>query len=174
MSTELLSWASTRLTIRVMPHEAVEAVVKGHRLAEWADDFPAEGDVRIAGGVYRREIDQTQRSGGEVLWGHHQVIETSSGLVIGGIGFHRPPNNGEVEIGYGIVVSRQGRGYATEAVQTLVSAAWSMPSVLAVLAGTDDDNVASQRVLEKAGFRLVEKRGGGRRYRIERALSGAT
>jgi ribosomal-protein-alanine N-acetyltransferase len=120
-----------------MPWEAVQAVVDGHRLADWAEGFPAEGDVFIAGGLHRGEIDQAQRSGGEALWGHHQVVETSSGLVVGGVGFHGPPNSGEAEIGYGIVVSRRGRGYATEAVATLVSSAWGMPDVVAIVAGTD-------------------------------------
>ena len=156
------------MTFRPIPWEATEAVVQGRRLANWADDFPAAGDVFIAGGLHRGEIDQASRSGGEVLWGHHQVVETSSGLVVGGVGFHGPPKGGEVEIGYGIVPTRQGRGYATEAVSTLVSLALTMPEVVAVVASTDADNVASQRVLEKAGFQLVDRRDGGR-YRIGRS-----
>ena len=152
-----------------MPWEAVEAVVEGRRLADWAEDFPAEGDAFIAGGLHRGEIDREQRSGGEVLWGHHQVVETSSGLVVGGVGFHGPPKGGEAEIGYGIVPSRQGRGYATEVVRTLVSLALNMPEVVGVIASTDAGNVASQRVLEKAGFRLVDK-SDSCRYRIERPL----
>jgi ribosomal-protein-alanine N-acetyltransferase len=149
-----------------MPPEAIEAVVDGRRLADWAEDFPAPGDVFIAGGIHRGEIGQAQRSGGEALWGHHQVVETSSGLVVGGVGFHGAPKGGEVEIGYGIVPSRQGRGYATEAVSTLVSLALSMPEVVGVVAGTDADNVASQRVLEKTGFRPVDESDGWR-YRVE-------
>jgi ribosomal-protein-alanine N-acetyltransferase len=156
-----------------MPWEQVEAVVQGHRLADWAEDFPAAGDVFIAGGLHRGEIDRAQRSGGEALWGHHQVVETSSGLVVGGAGFHGPPTGGEVEIGYGIVPTRQGRGYATEAVTTLVSLALSIPEVVGVVAGTDADNVASQRVLEKAGFRLVDQ-SDGCRYRIEGPVLDAT
>jgi ribosomal-protein-alanine N-acetyltransferase len=152
-----------------MPLEAVEAVVEGHRLADWAEDFPAAGDVFIAGGIHRGEIDQAQRPGGEALWGHHQVVETSSGLVVGGVGFHGPPKDGEVEIGYGIVPTRQGRGYATEAVSMLVSLALRMPEIVGVVASTDVDNVASQRVLEKTGFQLVDQRDGCR-YRIEEPL----
>lgn len=156
------------MTFRPIPWEAVEAVVQGRRLANWADDFPAAGDVFIAGGLHRGEIDQVQRCGGEVLWGHHQVVETTSGLVVVGVGFHGPPTAGEVEIGYGIVPTRQGLGYATEAVNTLVSLALTMPEVVAVVASTDADNVASQRVLEKAGFELVD-RSNGHRYRIGRS-----
>jgi RimJ/RimL family protein N-acetyltransferase len=150
------------------------AVVEGRRLAGWADDFPAAGDVFIAGGLHRGEIGQAQRTGGEALWEHHQVIETCSGLVVGGVGFHGPPEAGEVEIGYGIVPTRQGRGYATEAVITLVSLALTMPEVAAVVASTDADNVASQRVLEKAGFKLVD-RSDGHRYRVGRSsLDGSS
>lgn len=147
--------------------------MENHRLADWAEDFPAAGDVFIAGGIHRGEIDQAPRSGGEPLWRHHQVVEASSGLVIGGVGFHGPPKDGEVEIGYGIVPSRQRRGYATEAVSTLVSLALSMPEVVGIVASTDADNVASQRVLEKGGFRLLE-RGDGCRYRIERPPPAGT
>jgi RimJ/RimL family protein N-acetyltransferase len=145
------------LTLRPIPPEAVKAVVEGRHLANWADDFPAAGDVFIAGGLHRGEIYQAPHSAGEALWGHHHVVETSSGLVVGGIGFHGPPTDGEVEIGYGIVPTRQGRGYATEAVRRLVSVALTMPGVVAVVASADADNVASQRVLEKAGFELVDQ-----------------
>lgn len=71
-----------------------------------------------------------------------------------GIGFHGSSKGGEAEIGYGIVPTRQGRGYATEAVNTLVSLALTMPEVVAVVASTDADNVASQRVLERRGSNL--------------------
>ena len=83
------------------------------------------------------------------------MVERASGLVVGGIGFFGPPLSGEVEIGYGIVPSRQGRGYATEALQTMIAMAWADARVRAVVAGTDPGNAASQRVLGKAGFRRI-------------------
>jgi RimJ/RimL family protein N-acetyltransferase len=60
-----------------------------------------------------------------------------------------------VELGYGIVPSRQGRGYATEAVAAMVAVAWADPVVEAVVATTGTGNAASRRVLEKAGFQLM-------------------
>ncbi len=83
------------------------------------------------------------------------MVERASGLVVGGIGFFGPPLGGEAEIGYGIVPSRQGRGYATEAVQAMLTMAWADSRVRTVVAGTDPGNAASQRVLEKAGFRQI-------------------
>ena len=63
--------------------------------------------------------------------------------------------------------SRQGRGYATEALRAMLAMAWADPRVTGVAAGTDPGNAASQRVLEKAGFRRVAA-DGGFHYRLSR------
>lgn len=114
----------------------------------WAEDYPTEGDVVMAGIVL---------AGGEVPteqepWGPLQVVLEESGLAIGGIGFKgRPDPDGVVEIGYGLAPSAQGSGLATEAVRAIVELG-SRLGLRAVTAETDADNRASQRVLEKAGF----------------------
>ncbi len=153
---------SARLILRPWPCDAVRAITAGDRLDDWADDYPGDGDVVIAGllqgaqeaaggpGPVRAGPDAADEA-----WGHRQVVERASGLVVGGIGFFGPPLGGEAEIGYGIVSSRQGRGYATEAVQAMLAMAWADSRVRTVAAGTDPGNAASQRVLEKAGFRRV-------------------
>ena len=149
------SWTvSRRLVLRPVPWEAVQAITAGRRLPGWADDYPTEGDAVIAGLLFR--AGPAAWPGANQAWGHRQVVERATGLVVGGIGFAGPPGAaGEVEVGYGIVPSRQGRGYATEAVAAMVAVAWADPVVEAVVATTAPGNQASQRVLEKAGFRLV-------------------
>jgi RimJ/RimL family protein N-acetyltransferase len=59
-----------------------------------------------------------------------------------------------VEIGYGICDSFQGRGVATEMV--IAICAFARGGARVVLAETERTNVASQRALEKAGFRSIE------------------
>lgn len=160
------SWyLSPRLVLRPVPWDVVLAVAAGHRPGGWAADYPSEGDVVIMDLLHRAGADAWP--GVDSAWGHRQVVERDSGLAVGGIGFAGPPARGEVEVGYGIVPSRQGRGYATEAVQAMVTMAWAHPAVTAVLAGTDPGNVASQRVLDKAGFRRVAATG-EYRYRLDR------
>ena len=156
---------SERLELRPVPWDAVEAVVKGERLPGWAEDFPDEGDVVIARMLHRAGSPAPDVVDG--LWGHHQVIERSSGAVAGGVGFFGPPDDGVTEIGYGVVPSRQDSGYATEAVIALLSAGWDHHELQAVVATTDTENVASQRVLEKAGFALAAD-GEAKGYRIPR------
>jgi RimJ/RimL family protein N-acetyltransferase len=157
---------SARLIVRVLPWDAVRAISGGSRLGDWADDYPSEGDVIIAGLL--QEVGEAVADPADQAWGHRQVVERASGLVVGGIGFFGPPRGGgEVEVGYGIVPSRQGRGYATEALQAMLTMAWADPRVTAVVAGTDPGNAISQRVLGKAGFRLVAANG-ELRYRLSR------
>jgi RimJ/RimL family protein N-acetyltransferase len=145
---------SPRLVLRPLRWEAVTAIVDGNRLDGWAPDYPDGGDRVIAGLLDRQGRAAVDRSTGR-WWCHRQVVERTTDLVVGGIGFLGPPGDGTVEVGYGIVPSRQGRGYATEALTALVAVAWTDPGVRSVWAGTDPGNLASQTVLERAGFSRV-------------------
>jgi RimJ/RimL family protein N-acetyltransferase len=62
--------------------------------------------------------------------------------------------NGAIEIGYGFGVT--GKGFATEAVEALVTHLLASASIVAITANTAVGNVASQRVLEKNGFRKTD------------------
>ncbi len=74
-------------------------------------------------------------------------------LIVGMIGFKSPPDgNGSVEIGYGIVASQQGQGFATQAVDLLVKEGFSKNEVQMIVAYTEPRNSASGRVLEKNQF----------------------
>ncbi|QUQ70057.1 GNAT family N-acetyltransferase [Kutzneria sp. CA-103260] len=140
--TELIT---DRLVLRPWTPAEVAAVVGDTRSAEWADDFPAEGDRVIAG-----LLDQNRAWLGE--HGHRLIIERDGGRVVGAIGLFWPPHEGILEIGYGVVASRRGRGYATEAARALAAFALAAPGVDTVFADVELSNPASMRVLEKAGF----------------------
>lgn len=78
--------------------------------------------------------------------------------VVGLCSIIRPPDHGEIAIGYGIAPSRQGRGIASRAVGKIVAWARSDPQVRAVTAETAVANIASQRVLIRNGFVQVGER----------------
>ena len=78
-------------------------------------------------------------------------IEKKDGSKIGSIG-HFPKGN-LLEIGYCILPDERGRGYCTEAVQIMVDYLFLSRELVRIQATTDADNFASQRVLEKAGFK---------------------
>lgn len=58
-----------------------------------------------------------------------------------------------LEIGYSLLPSERGKGYCTEAVKIMVDYLFLSKDIGRVQAQTDPRNVASQRVLEKAGFK---------------------
>jgi len=114
----------------------------------WADDFPFEGDVGAVGGFLRA----TAMHGAQGPFGYYRVTCLADGRAIGGLGFKGQPDDGCVEIGYGLVP--RGHGYAAEAVVALLAIAADR-GVSRVIADTTLDNIASQRTLIRAGFRLV-------------------
>ena len=63
---------------------------------------------------------------------------------------------GVIKLGYTIAPALQGRGYGTEAVGALVSYAFRTLGAEVVRMYASADNIASIRVAEKVGLRLVE------------------
>lgn len=97
-------------------------------------------------------LDQLSRDFENSFWWTPRLIVVDQ-LIVGMGGFKGPPDTaGVVEIGYGIVTSQQGRGYATQAVDLLVKEGFSKSEVRTVVACTIPSNSASWRVLEKNGF----------------------
>jgi len=141
---------STRIVLRALTPDDAEAIVARNRAGRpWASDYPTPGDVNVAEAAL---VGKAAFALDTMPWGLFTIVERSSGQSIGGIGFKTSPNEqGEVEIGYGVCLSSQRQGVATEAVTVLCE--FARRDVRVVLADTDRDNVASQRVLEKCGFR---------------------
>jgi ribosomal-protein-alanine N-acetyltransferase len=85
-------------------------------------------------------------------FGAWAMVERASNMVVGDLGFLGPPEDGLVEIGFSVLPDWRRRGYATEAVRTLLAWAVQQPSVREVVARSDADNIGSAGVLEGAGF----------------------
>ncbi len=80
-----------------------------------------------------------------------------AGELVGLIGLKTEESPGEVEIGYGVAASREGRGFASAAVAALLPVLHARGVRLAT-AETSVENPASQRVLERNGFSRVGER----------------
>lgn len=137
--------------------------LNGARHPDWASDYPTEGDLVIAGLIRN---NPALCAGTYVPY---KIIVRTASQVIGGCGFMGPPDDtGLVEVGYGLAPSQQRMGLATEAVNGLVSQAWQDPLVRGVFALTDPDNLPSQNVLVRAGFRQVGSTGDQTRWETQR------
>ena len=81
------------------------------------------------------------------------MVSIEDRRIIGGVCFKGGPNEkGEVEIGFGIDDSYQNQGYASEAIAELVKWAHKQDGVRYVTAETLNENIASQKVLQKIGM----------------------
>ncbi len=92
------------------------------------------------------------------------VVVRAPRTVVGSAGFIAPPDDGTIELGYGIHPDHRGIGYATEAATALIEWGRAQPGVREVIAECDETNAASARVLEKAGMRTVHTRAGTMRW----------
>jgi ribosomal-protein-alanine N-acetyltransferase len=153
---------TARLRLPLMDAGTMAALVSGRRLPGWAEDFPSEGDVDVAGVLAREGVP----SGPDAAFGPRLVVERSTGETIGTVGFFGPPRDGAVEIGYGIVPSRQRRGYATEATRALIELALAQPGVSEIVAHAESANAASIRVLEKNALTYAGREGSLVRYSV--------
>lgn len=86
-------------------------------------------------------------------WGARFFVTEDSPQLVGWGGFKAPPAAGVVEVGYEIAKSCRGRGLATAAVAALVDEAFAHPEIDTVIAHTLTEHNASNRILEKLGFR---------------------
>jgi ribosomal-protein-alanine N-acetyltransferase len=106
----------------------------------------------------RMKLDKLdQASHDDIPWITYWLIKVPpDGFGAGLIGFKGIPDQaGIVEIGYGIDPSFRNQGYMTEAVLALFKWAFGDPRCQQIIApNTDRSNLASNRVLEKAGMHI--------------------
>ena len=133
------------------------------RTFEWLSggDMPAGAPALCPGGIAPSEVlpiiarmAANVRAGfaGESAW-----LVVADGEAVGLISYKRAPQDGSADIGYGIAASREGRGFATDAVRVLARQACA-GGIARLTAETSLANRPSQRVLEKAGFERIGAR----------------
>jgi RimJ/RimL family protein N-acetyltransferase len=93
--------------------------------------------------------------------GHLAATDQATGAPLGWFGLQHPSSvglegepAGSLEIGYRLFPAAWGRGYATEGARALVRLAFAGLAADQVVATTMAANLASRRVLEKAGLTL--------------------
>jgi len=136
---------SMSIVLRAIHPVAAEALRRGMPPpgVEVAPDYPTEFSAGVG-----------ENAGAAGALGPFFVHRQDDGVVVGEIG-GATIADGTVEIGYAVVPSCWGRGYATEAVRALVEKARQVGGIARVIAHTPLDRPASGRVLAKAGFAPV-------------------
>ena len=136
------------IVLREMTRVTADAILDGGRPSDVhvADDYPTEFSVGVA-----------QCVGADRQFGPFLLHRSDDDVVVGEIGGAFTDETGTIEIGYAVVESHWNRGYATAAVEALVTKARKAPHVRRIVAHTPLERPQSGRVLEKAGFALVQE-----------------
>jgi RimJ/RimL family protein N-acetyltransferase len=134
------------LLLRPWAEDDVDAMVAGcndPEIAHWIPTIPHPYTVDDALAFIR----------GEVRDDHEALAIELDGSVVGGIGIGLNAHEYRGTIGYWVAASSRGRGVCTRALRVLARHALVERRLQRVDLITDPDNLASQRVAEKAGFR---------------------
>lgn len=109
--------------------------------------------------IVKKQLEIAEKDAENYLWHTFWLlVRKADRIAMGSADFKDVPNkNGEVEIGYGLGKSFEHSGYMTEAVKTMCKWALEQSGVLSVIAETDIDGFASQRILKRCGFKKYKE-----------------
>jgi RimJ/RimL family protein N-acetyltransferase len=141
------------LKLRLLPMEEARLMVAGRptavMTATWHPESPLADTLEGLSWLLAAYEAMGEPDIAGPWWSYQLMVQ---GQAVGDIGFHGPLDEAQqVTIGYQVVPSERRRGLATAACAMLIELAWSA-GARRLLANTDADNVASQRVLRRNGF----------------------
>ena len=121
-------------------------------LAEWVNKPEVFGEYNPLHQMSRVDFEKSFDGPHEEKW---FVVEKKDGTKIGFLAhFYVLHVAGrQLEIGYSLLPNERGKGYCSEAIKIMVDYLFLSKDVGRIQAQTDPRNVASQKVLEKAGFK---------------------
>jgi RimJ/RimL family protein N-acetyltransferase len=148
-----LALPAGRLTlVGLTPASAADLAAGGDGGFVWTDSGPFQGTREGAGLLWKAYEAGVHRP----EWGVFVLVRVEDGRAVGAMGFHGPPDEeGRAEIGFDLTEDARGQGYATEALRALSAWPPAREGGTTLLAKIDRDNVRSQAVVTRAGYRLV-------------------
>ncbi len=118
----------------------------------------------VDGGVRTREQTKSTLAAAERCWraegwGLWAIRDAETGGLIGEAGLQHLFDVESASVDFGVTVARRhwNQGYATESGHVILMDAWERFGGDLIHAVTRPDNIASERVLHKLGFRQIEQ-----------------
>jgi RimJ/RimL family protein N-acetyltransferase len=137
------------VNLRVMEKEDLP------QITEWFNNTEFLGEYMGPFAVRRAEMEKACFPEVDPFERKWFFIEKKDGSKIGYIWHSNMlnPYMKMLELGYGLVPSERGKGYCTEAAQLMVDYLFLSKDITRIIATTHTKNVASQKALEKVGFK---------------------
>ena len=150
---DLPTLQTARLTLRQFTLADVDAL---HQILQTPDIlryFPTPGTPTYerTERIVTRQLEQWQSVG----YGWWALTTPGSGRLIGWCGLQFLPDTSETEVGYLLAPPFWGAGLATEAARAALTYGFDHFAFPEVIGITHPDNIASQRVLQKAGMHFT-------------------
>jgi [ribosomal protein S5]-alanine N-acetyltransferase len=142
-----------RVTLEPLTAEHAAAVLafEVENRAYFAGFISDRGDDYFASFPARHEALLAEQDAGICRF---HVLVDAAGAVVGRVNLI-DLENGSADLGYRIAAGSAGRGLATAAVRAVIELASTEYGLTRLTAGTTHDNVRSQAVLKRVGFRQV-------------------
>ena len=151
---------TNRLTLIPMTLEMTKSLINGssqevEKLGIKCDKYwPTEDTMDILP-IINNSLEKNKVPSGFETW---MIVDKSTKRVIGDIGFHGIPNeNGEVEVGFGLVENKRGKGFGYESLNAIMDWLNLQESVRIIKAECLISNKPSARILEKSGFKEINR-----------------
>jgi RimJ/RimL family protein N-acetyltransferase len=132
------------VNLRIMEKEELPLFV------EWFNEPEVFGDYNPLNQISKTEAEKMLEAPDEPK---PFIVRKKDGSKIGLIIHYYEPWGRQLEIGYALVPSERRKGYCSEALQIMVDYLFLSKLITRIQAHTETRNVASQRVLEKTGFK---------------------
>jgi RimJ/RimL family protein N-acetyltransferase len=120
-------------------------------LTEWFNNADVFGQYNPLIQFSKKEIEKEYED--RKLEQTEFIVEKKDGSKIGYVWHFSVPFPRLLEIGYFLLPKERGKGYCSEAVKVMVDYLFLSKDIVRIQAHTDVANMASQKVLEKAGFK---------------------
>ena len=117
-----------------------------------------ELDYRLTAFLKRLETELADDPDHYLFFTEFLITRKTDGHIVGSIDYKYVPKDGVTEVGYGLNPRYEGNGYMTEALTAFLSYGKSL-GIRTVRADTLSDNVRSQNVLKRCGFRFLHQDG---------------
>ena len=138
-----------RITLRPVRQSELPDIVRIHTDPTWPGGFQWFG-FRPA---RARELERRWAEDGLISAAHSMLaVGLEDGTLAGIVSWRPVADTGNFEIGIWLHPDHRGRGIGTAAQRQLVEYLFATTPVHRIQAGTEIDNIAEQRALERVGF----------------------
>ena len=136
------------------------------RFIDWIRcDIEAESQEWLARASYHNQLQPRQSY-------NLGIVRQTDDRLIGWLGIGGPNEAkavwGDLDFGYALNQQFWGQGYMTEALRALLDFCFTLPGITKIFGECNPANIASARVMEKAGLTLEAQGAESLRYAIKR------